>query len=151
MINLEPESRILQWHPRVIFAQLVFSFVINSIMKIKDIVLERMISDLLEICSHELGLENFPKINLIPEPVVGQGTAFGEYTGEINIAIQNRHPMDIMRTLAHELVHARQQELGQPMDGRDGSDTENDANAVAGVIMRKFGKMYPEYFLQSMV
>jgi hypothetical protein len=33
------------------------------------------------------------------------------------------------------------------MDGSDGSDTENQANAVAGIIMRKFGQRYPQYFV----
>jgi hypothetical protein len=55
-----------------------------------------------------------------------------------------------MRTLAHELVHWKQRESGLELDGSDGSETEDQANAVAGVIMRKFGKMYPEYFVNSL-
>ena len=32
-------------------------------------------------------------------------------------------------------------------DGNDGSDIENEANAVAGIIMRKYGKLHPEIYL----
>jgi hypothetical protein len=53
---------------------------------------------------------------------------------------------DILRTLAHELVHHHQKLNGDELDGEDGSDTENEANARAGVIMRKFGRENPEIF-----
>jgi Zn-dependent peptidase ImmA (M78 family) len=58
--------------------------------------------------------------------------------------------MDVMRTLAHELVHWKQMMDGDELDGSDGSSTENEANAIAGLIMRKFAKMYPDYFMDSM-
>jgi len=53
-----------------------------------------------------------------------------------------------LRTLAHELVH-RKQQLEDRLyvgAGDDGSDIENEANAEAGVIMRKFGKANPIIF-----
>jgi hypothetical protein len=31
-------------------------------------------------------------------------------------------------------------------DGSDGSPIENEANAVAGVIIRKYGKIHPELY-----
>jgi Zn-dependent peptidase ImmA (M78 family) len=53
---------------------------------------------------------------------------------------------DILRTLAHELVHHMQNLNGDELNGEDGSDTENEANAMAGVIMREFGRENPEIF-----
>lgn len=57
---------------------------------------------------------------------------------------------DIMRSIAHELVHHQQNEAGKLDDttaaGSDGSDIENEANARAGVIMRKFGKAHQEIY-----
>jgi Zn-dependent peptidase ImmA (M78 family) len=50
----------------------------------------------------------------------------------------NRHPTDVIRTVAHELVH-RAQHQHQPLsssDGVTGSDVENQANSVAGILMR---------------
>jgi hypothetical protein len=49
---------------------------------------------------------------------------------------------DIFRTLCHELVHHKQNELGQlhSKAGETGSGIENQANAFAGMIMRDYGK-----------
>lgn len=111
-----------------------------------------MITHLLQLCKDELRIDELPPIRLVDDrPAVGGGTSFGIFDGEtIQVVSMNRHPMDVMRTLAHELVHWKQLSTGDDLDGSDGSSTENEANAVAGVIMRKFAKMYPDYFMQSM-
>lgn len=123
---------------------------INSVMKLREVLLEHMVTHLLELCKRELNLNQFPKIIFVDAPTTGGGSSFGEFDGDIKVVTRGRHPMDVMRTLAHELVHWKQRVANQELDGSDGSETENQANAVAGVIMRKFGKMYPEYFLQTL-
>lgn len=69
------------------------------------------------------------------------------------VYIKDRAIMDIMRSVAHELVHHHQNErgvlTGSVEDGSDGSDIENEANAVAGVIMRLFGKQNPEIYTNN--
>ena len=123
-------------------------------MKIKETVLEPMVSHLLELCKEELQLNELPFIALmgeVPSIKSGDKTSFGEFDGEtIKVITAGRHPMDVMRTLAHELVHWKQRVNGQEMDGSDGSETENQANSVAGIIMRRFGEKYPEYFMNSL-
>lgn len=122
-------------------------------MKLREFVNEHMVTQLLRLCKNELDINKLPQIRLLDKPYLeGNGKrSFGMFTGdEINVAINGRHPMDVLRTLAHELVHWKQQLNGEIMDGKDGSSTENDANAIAGVIMRKFGQMYPEYFISSL-
>jgi Zn-dependent peptidase ImmA (M78 family) len=50
---------------------------------------------------------------------------------------------DILRTLAHELVHRKQEEDGR-LDinsGKTGSPIEDEANAMAGILLRNFGKI----------
>ena len=117
-------------------------------MKLNEVLLETMVTRLLKMCRDELGLTKIPKIRLITDqPTVGGGASFGEFTDNgIEVITANRHPMDVMRTIAHELVHYKQRMDGEDMDGSDGSDIENDANAIAGVIMRRFGKTHPECF-----
>ena len=56
---------------------------------------------------------------------------------------------DWYRTLAHELVHWRQRELNQVMDGSDGSDLENEANSKAAIILRNFGRSFDEIYSMS--
>lgn len=102
-----------------------------------------------EYAMSELSLTHYPKITITTDGELG--TTFGSYDPEsdvIYVEISNRHPIDILRTLAHEMVHFRQDKQGvlRPDSGNDGSDHENEANSEAGRIMRKFGKRKPELF-----
>ena len=91
-----------------------------------------------------------PKVFVINSPSYSQEhKSFGGYypqEQEIKIVVHNRNMADILRTLAHELVHHMQNLNGDELNGEDGSDTENEANAMAGVIMREFGRENPEIF-----
>lgn len=72
--------------------------------------------------------------------------SFGGYdpvNNDIFVYITNRSTPDILRTLAHELVHLKQRQdgyIGGPEDGATGSDVENEANAAAGILLRDFGR-----------
>jgi hypothetical protein len=70
---------------------------------------------------------------------------FGHFTPDtkkIWLYVKNRNTADILRTLAHELVHLKQAEDGRldQNSGETGSPIENEANAMAGVLLRNFGK-----------
>lgn len=78
-------------------------------------------------------------------------SSFGKHTpadGVIKVVAANRNLADVLRTLAHELVHHKQHAEGRLYvgAGEDGSDIENEANAEAAIIMRKFGKANPSIF-----
>jgi cytidyltransferase-like protein len=67
---------------------------------------------------------------------------FDPNNGKIWLYVKNRNMADILRTLAHELVHRKQDEDGR-IDygsGETGSEIENEANAQAGILLRDFGK-----------
>jgi hypothetical protein len=66
--------------------------------------------------------------------------------GIIYVSIINRHPIDILRTVAHEVVHYKQSIKRVAMNPNPGSPSENEANAKAGELMRKYGKLHPELF-----
>jgi hypothetical protein len=76
--------------------------------------------------------------------------AFGEISKEniIYLSIINRHPMDILRTLAHEYIHYKQniEKNLSVKSSYAGSPSENYANAKAGELMRKYGQLHPELF-----
>ena len=102
-----------------------------------------------EYACRELNI-NEPQIHIINSPTYSQEhKSFGGYIPseeKILVVVHNRNMADILRTLAHELVHHMQNLKGDKLNGDDGSDTENEANARAGVIMRKFGRENPEIF-----
>lgn len=110
-----------------------------------------MLKEFLPIAVEVLQLKSLPKIKPVLRLDHGQHPSFGMYVNETNtieLAISDRHPVDILRTLAHELVHCKQREDNRlkPDSGETGSDEENEANAVAGVIMRNFDDANPEVF-----
>lgn len=115
-----------------------------------------IMKDFFPIAMKELDIDVLPKIKLKlylpkdPQPTFGK---FVNEEGVIYLGIEDRHPLDIIRTLAHELVHFKQgvnHELG-PHSGDTGSPIENEAHEVAGVIMRHFNLKHPEYFKSSAV
>ena len=87
-----------------------------------------------------------PKIILSDdEKEAGTEHSFGKFTPaatEIRVVIANRNLADIIRTLAHELVHYMQHLKGvlNADSNKTGSEHENEANALAGVLLREFGE-----------
>lgn len=68
------------------------------------------------------------------------------YPDKIVISIVNRHPLDILRTVAHEYIHHKQQNEGKNLNGNAGSTSENEANAKAGEIIRKYSNLQSNLF-----
>jgi hypothetical protein len=102
-----------------------------------------------------LGIDPAPEIILHSDPDWSkQNHSFGRYNADthaLEVNLADRHVMDILRTVAHELVHCRQNQQ-QPLPdhaGETGSAWENDANARAGVIMRDYAESNPEKFTES--
>lgn len=100
--------------------------------------------DFIKFCILELGMETSPHIKVGDNHIKAQEVrALGYYHPSENyiwVLRGYRVPADWYRSLAHELVHWRQRELGQVMDGSDGSDLENEANAKAAVFLREWGR-----------
>jgi len=99
---------------------------------------------------NELQIQNPPSFKIKYEFGEEQ-PSFGAYVPadhHIFINPSNRNIVDVLRTLAHELVHAKQNELGllRPDSGETGSDHENDANSIAGILMRDYGKQNPDIY-----
>lgn len=109
--------------------------------KLKD-----KVEEFIEFVQERLELEDLPEIYLIDnkEQARDNKSFGGYYPGEkvIRTNIAERHIADIFRTLAHELVHYKQdiENKLEENSGETGSDIENEANALAGVIMREYAK-----------
>lgn len=114
--------------------------------------LHTKLTEFVGFCKEELQLDSAPKITIVRDPAFSvKNKTFGHTDldeGSITVQVKNRHILDIFRTLAHELVHIKQMRENRlkPGSGKDGSDHENEANSVAGVILRKYAKMHPDLF-----
>ena len=95
-----------------------------------------------------IGITDGIKIELVYErrPDITT-TAYYNLDGFIVVYAKERAFIDVCRSIAHELQHHKQNIDGRLQDvnkdGADGSDIENEANAVAGVIIRQYGKIHP--------
>jgi hypothetical protein len=121
-------------------------------MKINEVLLENknnaFIKQHIQWVADQLGIEQMPKIVLLNKP---KDTTFGQYSPDdktIYLVTGDRHPVDVLRTLAHELTHHKQNiEDNLPLGaGETGTDQENEANANAGIIMRDFAQDNPDQF-----
>ena len=109
-----------------------------------------MFSRFLPIAMHYLKLKQLPKIVFQKHIKHSAQPTFGMYVNGENtlfVALVNRHPNDILRTVAHELQHYKQdtEHKLNDMSGTTGSPEENEAHAMAGIVMRHFNKKFPEY------
>jgi hypothetical protein len=114
--------------------------------------------EFIKYAAEDLELKSLPKFDFVfnsNESV--ERKSFGGYMPgdeHITITVKNRHIMDVCRTLAHELVHFKQdlnKELVDENAGATGSPQENEANARAAVIMRNWGKQNPNLFDQESI
>jgi len=114
---------------------------------------ETIVLTFLPFVKKELNIKELPKIHFVDDPKFAKRiAAFGQIKdNQIMIGIQGRHTMDILRTVAHELAHYRQHTKGVNGSGHAGAPTENEANRLAGTIVRKFGEKHPSLFATSAV
>jgi hypothetical protein len=130
-------------------------------MKVYELLLEerkttadefmKLMRDFLPLAMQHLKIDSLPDFKLVTRVPDSEQPTFGKFVPDENriyLAVEQRHPLDVLRTLAHELTHFKQgveHELG-PDSGRTGSPQENQAHELAGIIMRNFNKAHPEYF-----
>ena len=111
------------------------------------------IKEFIKFAAKELGLNRLPEsLTLSSDNAEAKKRkSFGTFDPNDNkiwLYIKNRNMADILRTLAHELVHRKQDEEGRIdyNSGDTGSEIENEANAQAGVLLRKFGKIHDNIY-----
>jgi hypothetical protein len=105
------------------------------------------VKNFIHFAAKELQLSSLPKISLVGSKENSKN-AFGHFLGSrngtfISVRITDRHPIDVMRTIAHELIHYKQR-----ISGVRSSEQmkEDEANALAGRIMRKYDTTHPGTF-----
>lgn len=113
---------------------------------------EEVINDFIKFVAEKLSIAELPNVSLsYDENEASELKSFGKYTPEINelrVIVINRNLADILRTIAHELIHHAQRIKGilTPDSNDTGSEHENEANALAGVFMREYGQKNPIIF-----
>ena len=112
---------------------------------------EDKIDDFVDFVSGDLELDNDFTVNITNDSDdVETLASYDINDNEVTVLGKNRSLPDIIRSVAHELVHHKQNERGEltgrKEEGEDGSPWEDEANAKAGEIVRKYGRENPEIY-----
>jgi hypothetical protein len=111
------------------------------------------VSDFVNFAKDFLGIDDGVKVELAFEKTPDLRTTAYYHNSDrrVKVYVKDRAKIDIMRSIAHELVHHKQNMDGRltdpEIDGADGSPIENEANSLAGIIMRKWGRIHPEDYI----
>lgn len=108
-----------------------------------ELALDENCADFCGFVCEKLGLSHCPPITFVKHT---GNASFGSYSpseGTIVVATSGRHEADVLRTLAHELVHDHQITTGVEMTLEE---MEFEANAIAGLLMRDWNKAHPELY-----
>jgi Zn-dependent peptidase ImmA (M78 family) len=115
----------------------------------KDSEKAAVLQDFVKFVYQELDIHTQPEIVFTEDTKFARGQkSFGSYNpskASILVYTKNRNMADVLRTLAHELVHHKQNEEGyiEQKSGQTGSPIENEANSVAGILLRNYGVNHP--------
>lgn len=112
--------------------------------------LQSKIDHFVDFATKNLDLKRKPTILLLRVREPDMTTAnYNLENGMMKIYSKGRALCDICRSIAHEMVHQKQHEtMGEDdvLDGSTGSPHEDEANAMAGRIIRMYGTEYPEFY-----
>jgi len=118
---------------------------------------KKTIDDFVEFVKKELGINNEVDIQLQNNKDGIKTTAVYKYQDEgdedfeqshIKVFALGRALVDVLRSIAHELVHHKQNEDGE-LKGKHsnvGGPIEDEANAVAGEMIKTYGLEHPEIY-----
>ena len=113
---------------------------------------KKKLADFVKFIKNELKLKDVPTISIQNHRNGLKTTANYDYTKEnkiIKVCSKNRALVDVMRSLAHELVHHKQWEDGRlngPKPPDIGGEIEDEANAKAGQYIKMFSKENPDIY-----
>ena len=115
------------------------------------------IQHFVEYATKRLKLKETPNVTLVGGKEYGNiKSSLGGYNPDdksIYVSTEGRLTADILRTVAHEMVHRKQDEMGyikdSIQDGSDGSPIENQAHSIAGILMREYGRINKQIYQEA--
>lgn len=121
-------------------------------MDFKNEEVKDKLDSFIKFVKKELELKKVPTISLQNHRNGLKTTANYDYTKEnkvVKVYVGGRALVDVMRSIAHELVHHKQFEQGR-LDGPQppdiGGEIEDEANAKAGQFIKMYAKIDPTIY-----
>jgi hypothetical protein len=106
-----------------------------------------MVNNFIDFAAERLGLNGTPTVSFVDRKDENMSTACYDPTDRsIRILKGTRATFDVCRSIAHEMVHQLQHERGDELDGTTGSPCEDEANALAGRLIRMYAQDNPMFY-----
>jgi len=113
----------------------------NSVEKRKH----KYIQDFIKFLFENYPLKKNLEIIFLSKRVGNMTTGYRSQKNEIKVLSKGRMMRDILRTLAHEWVHEYQIDImGRKIGPNIGGINEDEANSIAGKLLKIFEKKHPE-------
>lgn len=107
----------------------------------------------IKFISDELNLNDPFKVKLVTQRDDDLKTYayYNPSNGFVKVYCKNRGLADVLRSIAHELIHHHQNQTGKIQGPTQdvGGDIEDEANSVAGQLVKKFGYANPNLAIYS--
>lgn len=114
---------------------------------------KEVLNSFVKFVKKELEIQNLPSIKIQNNRDGLKTTANYDYTKKnkiVKVCAKNRALVDVLRSVAHELVHHMQYEQGR-LNGPEtppdiGGEIEDEANAKAGQFIKMYAKIDPTIY-----
>ena len=112
----------------------------------------KMIDEFVQFAKNKLGIQELPTFEFDHDVSSAKSkrtmATYNPSDKHIWCYENNRNMADLLRSIAHELTHHKQNEDGRLYAGagETGTDIENEANSMAGVMLREYGQLNSEIY-----
>ena len=123
--------------------------ILKNSNKLFDTTQNEVVKEFVKFIRKELPLKKDTTVTFLEKRDQSMTTGVRRPNSEIFVLTSKRLLIDVLRTLAHEWVHEYQhQRMGlkddQPVQDIGGK-VENMANALGGIMVKKFEKQFPKH------
>ena len=123
--------------------------ILKNSNKLFDTTQNGVVKEFVKFIRKQLPLQKDTTVTFLEKRDHSMTTGVRRPNSEIFVLTSKRLLIDVLRTLAHEWVHEYQhQKMGlkddQPIQDIGGK-VENMANALGGIMVKKFEKEFPKY------
>lgn len=108
--------------------------------------MDQVISDFVKFVAEKLRMDELPKVKLAPPGFSVSHKTFGVYFPDaesFTVEVHGRNIVDVLRTVAHELVHHRQMEVNSP---KSRTELEIEATSAAGMLVKIYCEKRPNLY-----
>jgi len=108
--------------------------------------MREVLKDFISFVADKLHLDELPTLKIASPGFSTSNKTFGIYfpdRASFTVEVHGRNIVDVLRTVAHELVHHRQMEVGST---KERTELEIEATAAAGMLVKLYCEKHPDLY-----